>query len=107
MKYLFLIIFCSTAFATDWCDIQDAKTGQVLSTYEGQCDQHNFGGPWGDPTLTKHVVNTTKDASDAAKAQAEQSAQALKAAREARIKSACAAQTNQFLKDVCDELAGD
>ncbi len=103
MILLFLVSLANAQSVPQWCDIVDNTSAQVLNTYAGVCNQKQFGGPWGDPLQTHHVVNTTKAASDTSAAQAAATAQATRAARVARIKTACAAMTGPQA-DICNQV---
>jgi hypothetical protein len=103
ITFLFgLLIFTAAAFA-DWCDVKDIKTSAVLYTYEGACDQHRFGGPWGSPAETTHVVNTTKQKQiDDAKV-VEDLKKQQRDLRRARLQTFCASLSGGQ-RDMCDEL---
>jgi hypothetical protein len=103
MKYILLFTASISASAAQWCDVKSVKTGAVLHTYEGLCDQRKFGGTWGDPALTIHAVNLVKqkEIDDAAAAQA--SREAVRAARIARIRTQCASAVG-LVKEICDQI---
>lgn len=103
MKLVILAFFLPQLCLADWCDIKDKKTNVVQYTYEGPCDQRKFGGPWGDPAQTVHVVNTTKQKElDDKKADEDQKNQ-KRDQRRARLETQCAAATG-LLKEICDQL---
>jgi hypothetical protein len=99
MFFLFLPMYVMA----DWCDIQDRKTKQVLNTYEGQCDQRKFGGPWGEKESTVHVPNTRKQKEIEDRAALEAAKQSERNARILRLRETCP-KAEGMQKDICDQI---
>ena len=102
---MFFILMFSQIVNASWCDIKKIPSGEIHHTYAGVCDQRKFGGPWGSSKLFQHVVNTTKDASDAAKRADEEAKLSARRSvmdrlKAANIDNATPAQVKLIVKDL-------